>query len=139
MIDINGDEKAVATEQETLDFANRLRSAGAADTLDALMPSTPEDVDSCLIANACNFKCAVFGAPNDGERWAMHFPKNTPHARIRALAAAVGCEVEEVLDSLDLESYSRLALVLPEAIGNVAAAFDYGAGWPAKYIAAVDQ
>jgi hypothetical protein len=39
-----------ATLQETLDFANKVREAGGADALDALMPSSPQEPGACLIA-----------------------------------------------------------------------------------------
>lgn len=131
--------RQVATETELLEFANKMRAAGEGDFLDALMPSVPSDTNQCLIANALNFKCSVFGAPGDqedshgDELWAMYFPRNMAHARIRKIAEAVGCEVAEVTDRHDLQAHSRLCVVLPEEIGLVAKAFDHGHGWPKKY------
>jgi hypothetical protein len=48
-----------ATEAELLEFANKIREAGGANPLDALMPSTPSDSKACLIAQALNFSCVV--------------------------------------------------------------------------------
>ena len=58
-----------ATIQETLEFCNRVREAGGAEVLDALMPSVPQETNSCLIANNLNFGCAVYGYVGDKREW----------------------------------------------------------------------
>lgn len=98
-----------AQEQEVLDFARALREAGNADTLDALMPSQQNNSESCLIANALNFKSAVlplrddpsqgiFSVPpaafdDQSVQWVMVLPNDVDATK---LGAAVGCDVIEV-------------------------------------------
>lgn len=123
-----------ATEDELLDFANKIRAAGGANALDALLPSDPQKPDSCLIATSLNFGChvvasgEVFGGSLDVEgrdeyAWAMRLPSCFSVEESETLASAVGCEYD---------SFYR-KLILPRHIGNAARAFDLGKGWTRKY------
>jgi hypothetical protein len=67
----------VATEEELLDFANRWRAAGSAEALPALVPSDPVNTESCLIANALNFDCAV-DAAGYGDLWEITITGESP-------------------------------------------------------------
>jgi hypothetical protein len=115
-----------ASVDEIISFANKIREAGNADLIDGLLPSVPEDANSCLIANALNFDCAVNSHSGD---WCMEIAD-----------AEVGVEIAEKL-GLDYNAPSYLDYVdddgeehweyegdcdiyLPEEIGLVAAAFD---------------
>lgn len=115
-----------ASIQEVLEFANKVREAGGANPLDALMPAVPAQPHACLIAKNLNFNCSVYGVDghydSDGNpMWAMWF---TPEDReIR----------DRIADSLDLPRVSESSwngaplkegVVLPERIGNVAQTFD---------------
>lgn len=71
------------TEQETLDFCNKVREAGGADPIDAFFPSVIGDPNSCLIANGLNFDCYI--SPKNGtyskaadyaEHWVMVIEAN---------------------------------------------------------------
>lgn len=132
-------DAVIADETELLEFANKVREAGGADPLGALLPSVPGDETSCLIANALNFKSTVVPVPTsdpgryyeDGtKRWVMIAPVDTAreiareldldfktlstnHARIHG----VGLASDEIpLGAIDL----------PYTIGNAAEAFDLG-------------
>lgn len=127
----DGGFRPVATEEELLEFANKVREAGGADVIDALLPSTPEDAHSCLIANALNFKCHVDGwshptitpSPKykDGSsKWAMYFPENMSEADRRKIIDAVpGRAVKDTLTG------HGICMLLPKHIGNAAEAFDH--------------
>lgn len=125
---VHGKARRYATEEELLAFANKLRAAGAADPLDALLPGKRGKGEACLIANACNFGCEVSPC---GGWWGMFFPHNVSRERIDALATAVDCEVLENF-SLHPELATHY-IRLPEKIGNTAHAFDLLFGWTAKY------
>jgi hypothetical protein len=65
-VPLTGDEQlphmptdGYAPPAEVLDFCNRVRAAGGAKALDALMPGVPSDSSSCLIARNLNFQCEV--------------------------------------------------------------------------------
>ena len=115
-----------ATEEEVLDFANRVREAGGANALEALLPSEPGNPESCLIANALNFGCSVdaVGASeeHDGEsEWVMFLPANMPDEAREKIAATTGCTLD-----------GNGNLELPRLIGNAAHAFDWHyrhSGW----------
>lgn len=139
-----------ATEARLLKFANKLRAAGDADPLDALMPSKPKESKACLIANAVNFRSAVWNIdgtwPDGSWKWHMVFPRNMADERVAEIAKAVGCKTEatdwnatRILDARTADEYRargrkvRLVLLLPKDIGNTAQAFDRGEGWTTKY------
>lgn len=56
------------TEEELLEFANKIREAGGAELIEALLPSRPNDPSSCLIANALNFTSRVTGGEHYGKQ-----------------------------------------------------------------------
>lgn len=144
-----------ATETELLEFTRKLREAGGVDTLDALLPSQAHIPTQCLIANAVNFSSSVqpvargqginpykFSTfPSGAWQWFM-IPGDVD---VATLAAAVDCEVVSVFYSNMFYSQhrmpgiagelaaERLALPLPEKIGNTARAFDLGIGWTRNY------
>lgn len=102
----------VATEEELLAFANKIREAGGADIIPALFPSRKGDSTSCLIATALNFSCRV---DSDGyEEWFME------------CNSVIAQKIEEAMD-LEVRYEGNTAYVmLPEHIGNAAEAFDEG-------------
>lgn len=122
----------VATEQELLDFCNRVREAGGTTILDELLPSRPGNAGECLIANALNFGCKVW--PDEilednlkagvvRWKWFMYLPGNLSAEQRRAIAEAVGNELVPAGQSGDEK------VELPTEIGNAAHAFDKGAAF----------
>lgn len=157
---VDGVDIEFAEEGEVLAFANKLREAGDADPIGALMPSTPGNSQACLIANALNFQSQVtllyesfpsYGVNNGGDEgsWIMAFPENMDEDRIREIAEAVGCETITVWKAGNSAAYinkpkgdghflldpyeRRLVIKLPRLIGNAAHAFDRKLGWTTKY------
>lgn len=128
-------ELEYATEEEVLEFANKLRAAGAAEPLDALMPSRRNDATECLIANACNFGCEVRPWEAMKGDWFLQFPSNMSSQKCLKIMHAVGCEPHEGVagDVVRLVPAAVAAMALPERIGNAAMAFDHGEGWTRKY------
>jgi hypothetical protein len=122
----------MATEQELLDFANALRSAGDADPLEALMPSTPSNEKRCLIANALNFSSAIdtvgLNRHEDGSSvWVITFPDNMAPERHAKIAADLGLKPFDGDYYLWMsEDEQQRSYVLPKHIGNAAHAFDSG-------------
>jgi hypothetical protein len=114
----------VATEEELLEFANKVRKAGGADVIEALLPSLKGAQSKCLIANALNFSCRVHGYDRwsrweDGSkeyRWCMELPENMDVERAEKIASEVGLEYDEEYHCFPL----------PRHIGNAAYAFDLG-------------
>lgn len=123
-----------ATEDELLAFANKIRKAGGADALSALMPSVASSPSACLIANALNFGCSVDGGtvgldniikgPRGENRWVMHLSNDMPQRIVKKIANAVDCPLGQ----------REHTILLPWHIGNAAHAFDNRNGWTAKYI-----
>jgi hypothetical protein len=126
-----------ATLQETLDFANKVREAGGADALDALMPSSPQEPGACLIANALNFSCEISGAADDRvigaadswgkDRWAMHLEGAKAIEQAHKIADALSLKVKVVHDDLFYAQRNRAKILLPVEIGQVAQDFDNAA------------
>lgn len=112
-------DDGAATPEEIREFCNRVRVAGGADVLDALLPSIPDDPESCLIARNLNFHCEVNGDNNNyasasGTKWHMTIMENRPLA-------------ERIANELDLpvEHYSGDSdISLPRSIGLAAEKFD---------------
>lgn len=154
-------EERMATEADTLEFCNRVRDAGGANALKALLPSEPQNSLTCLIAGGLNFHCAV--SPYESVRNSF-FHADTltelgyPHksnvgpdeccvwvmkVRSRALADKIGSVLGlPVEDSRYGTGEFPAIVVLPYKIGMVAETFDdAGEGdgaapetWVAKYI-----
>lgn len=136
-----------ADEAELLSFANKLRAAGEADPLEALMPSVPGDANACLIANAVNFQSEVDGV-NDGDSdnddWYMFLPSDMETDRALRIAAAIDCELlvgwedpfngdHYLIKPSENDTLTCLMIKLPERIGNAARAFDKDEGWTSGY------
>jgi hypothetical protein len=124
----------VATEEELIEFANKVRTAGGADVIDALLPSTQTEPAMCLIANALNFSSHI--SPLEGANsldhrygpeyryvWAMHLPFDMADSIALAISEAAGVALVRVFFDGDL--CTALA-PLPPHIGNAADAFDEG-------------
>lgn len=120
-------------EQELLDIANQIRRAGGADALDAFFPSNQGDEKTCLIATSLNFGCTVCNWPTgcpksfwpSGDlKWVMVVDTVR---QAKALAKTMGWDI------VDIPGY-RNHIILPEKVGNTAAAFDEGKGWTKKYV-----
>lgn len=126
--------KPAASNDEILEFCNKVREAGGGKPLDALLPGVPEDAHSCLIANNLNFQCRVGGLEGRGVT-------DEDQALIRRVEGEGGrwwmtLENEEVRDriaeALDLEKVDTgyywenpyYSVLLPKKIGNVAWNFD---------------
>lgn len=124
----------VATPEELLAFANRVREAGGADVLEGLLPSRPGAAHICLLANALNFSSEIFPTndpPPEGGRchWVMRLPYETTQAQAKKIAKAVGSKLHHNKRSHDFHwtSFEPLYWVeLPAEIGNAADAFDAG-------------
>ena len=103
---------------EVVKFANAVREAGGGNLIDGLMPSTPQEPSSCLIANALNFDCEV--NTNDGE-WYMETDGEVGVKIAETLGLTFyGGEQEDEYD--DYRTTCEIAL--PGEIGAVAEAFD---------------
>jgi len=100
-----------ASISEVIDFANKVRKAGGGNIIDSLMPSTPEQSDSCLIANALNFDCTI--EPNSDDTWSMIIDDVDTGEKI---AEKLGLDYNHHGDSIEI--------ILPKKIGLVAKAFD---------------
>jgi hypothetical protein len=119
----------VATEAELLKFANAVRIAGGANVIDALMPSSTCNPETCLIANALNFGCRVDTGLLGNYKgtsepvWHMEFPWNMDNDRIAEIASKVpGARLRKKdVEGVRLE---RHVMQLPQHIGNAAWAFD---------------
>lgn len=140
-------EHDVATEEELLAFANKMRDAGDADPLESLLPSVPHQSNACLIANALNFSSTVDSLSYDddgqwvGSRevpgllpdsgvhlWGMRLP-NMERERAQRIADAVECSLIEVnADEVGSVGYKYI-IKLPVEIGLAAHAFDEGAAF----------
>lgn len=126
-----------ASVQEVIEFANTVREAGGGNIISELMPSDPNEPDSCLIANALNFNCSIrpdedvvevedlWSYENEYEEggadllyhseWCM-FVENEELAQKISNAIGTKYVVAPVI-----ESYG---VVLPDEIAYVAIAFD---------------
>jgi hypothetical protein len=103
----------VNTPAEILEICNRVREAGGGELLEALMPGHTLSQDSCLIARNLNFSCRVINTMNG---WVMAVPVCDQDLAER-IAGALGSEQFA-------KTFFGYAIVLPEALGNAAAAFD---------------
>lgn len=108
-------ERRRASLEDTLEFCNKIRKAGGANPIDALMPATPEDPDECLIARNLNFSCVVNGSYAFGDElsWVMGI-QDTSVAK--EISTKLGLEYKYNGDYWEIK--------LPEGIGAVAEAFD---------------
>jgi hypothetical protein len=120
-----------ATLEQTLEFCNKVREAGGANPLDALMPGVPEDPDQCLIARNLNFSCRVMPlarqthvfAPTE---WMMVVEDEDVRQRIAtSLDLELTVAYGDTGSSLDVSRREEFeAIVLPPEIGQVASDFD---------------
>lgn len=84
--------------QHVLEFANKVRNAGGANPIDALMPSVPEDSSACLIARNLNFSCDV--EPISFLRAGTDIDNIDPRAHIHGDAWGMFVEDEDVLERI---------------------------------------
>lgn len=122
----------VATERELLSFCSEVREAGGGNPLEALLPGTPNHPSTCLIARNLNFTCSVRPIVDPVTRVSL---TNHHKESIWGMLIDDADTIAKIAVALDLKitpsfdhdtSRVRLALVLPDAIGNAAAAFDRG-------------
>lgn len=107
-----------ATEEELLEFANEVRKAGAAEPLDALIPSVRNQASACLIARALNFQSEVdHNVLENG-----NFEDGSPRWHMRTNKEAA----QKIHEQTGLELDARGRVLLPKEIGNAADAFDQG-------------
>lgn len=131
-----------ASNEELIEFCNKVREAGGGKPLDALLPGIPMDSKACLIANNLNFHCQVGGCVGDGvtpadqnliskvaseEGWFMSVTDRTTRDKIAAALDLKTCDsIEEEYD-WDKQKTVRtewFSVLLPKKIGNVAHNFD---------------
>lgn len=105
-----------ANFDEIIEFANLVRKAGGGNIINDLMPSSPEQPNSCLLANALNFDCCVNGG---GEMWYMEVDEEDLAIKI---SEAIGTEYTDDIGYSDGRIIYKITL--PVNIGYVAAAFD---------------
>lgn len=118
----DGANHEVATEEELLEFANKVRAAGGGNALEALLPSRKGMPKSCLIARACNFECAVdCTGHGDGEGWTMQIFGNEKVAR--SVSEKLGLTLHVEGEGTDWVGHY---IELPGTIGAAAMAFDQG-------------
>jgi hypothetical protein len=129
----------VATQDELLEFANRLREAGGAELLTDLPVGLALDATQCLIASSLNFESQVdAGCDEVGEFWYMRvgFAPFTQE-QVGKIEAVMGSrtafwtdEYEEyeppVSDDGTYAIAPDVTWRLPEHIGHAADAFDRG-------------
>lgn len=111
------------SEQETLEFCNKVREAGGGVILDDLLPGIPSVSQECLIAQNLNFDCEVLpvGAGDDYDRWQMHisgFLDNPDWKEIaRNISEKMDMPIEHTTDR-------KISLKLPPELAKVAHEFD---------------
>ncbi len=98
-----------ASPEEVLEFCNRVRAAGGADPLPALLPGDPNNPNTCLVARNLNFDCRILPKEFLSSTWKMY-------VNDAALA-------KRIANALDLEHEDN-AVTLPPKIGQVARDFD---------------
>jgi hypothetical protein len=126
-----------ATLEELLEFANKVRAAGGGKPLQALMPSVPQDPETCLIARNLNFECSVddsgshYFSPQQKENAGYEWTSSKDVAW--TMHVANGETAEKIGESLSLDyitdydedhGWEDGFILLPARIGAVAQAFD---------------
>lgn len=133
-VDYDGTPIEYASEDEVLEFVNKVREVGGGDILKALMPSIPGKAHACLIAQGLNFGCAVWPIyerypSGEWKGWRMEVDA--------AIADKLIADDElgfEYLDNTRHVGYDGIInLSLPRRIGAAAQAFDDHQGWTTKY------
>lgn len=138
-IDMYGLISSIATEEELLEFANKVRAAGGANILDALLLSKRSQSSACLIARALNFDCEVNQWKPTDNRISVDWPSGNPKW-VMMPQRGDGAHSEKLTRQLSKDLKLRLVrnmtrrhplefvygLLLPETIGNAARAFDAG-------------
>jgi hypothetical protein len=115
-----------AGPDEILKFVNKVRDIGQADILDALLPSVPQDSQSCLIARNMNFQCTV--SPDEGlTRSNLHDEvkdKNHYHKGEKVWTVTIPdlLRGEEIVEALD---FDEVTTIQPDSDGTIA---DYWEG-----------
>ena len=114
-----------ASLRKTLNFANKVREAGGANALEALMPSHPQEPSACLIANALNFDCQISGSStwSDDRSWSMYLKGAKAIEKGRKIAAALKLEIREKSSPFYPQD-NGVEIILPPEIGQVAHDFD---------------
>lgn len=107
---------------ELLAFCNRVRAAGGAKQLDALLPGDRGNPDSCLIARNLNFACSVTPMPNATHLWRMH----SSDPRLELVAKALDIEIRR--------DRTPPYIILPPDVGDSAQSFDAFCYPPELYI-----
>lgn len=121
--------------EEVLEFCNKVRAAGGANPLDALLPAIPQQPNECLIALNLNFSCfvepggSIYFEDTDGSminRWVMI---------IHDIEVAENIATELDLDFVTTgnNQVNVGVILLPEEIGDVAYAFDKWIEYPEWY------
>jgi hypothetical protein len=127
-----------ATLAELHSFANKVRAAGGGNPIDALMPAVPQDTEQCLIAKNLNFNCEVKGTIGYDfpfGSWVMELTDREIRDRI---AAALNLETAERNGDYCEPCAKFYAVLLPDEIGAIAAAFDDAADNLDSLVEAID-
>lgn len=102
-----------ASDEEVLDFCNKVRAAGGANPLDALVPDCyPEDASQCLVARSLNFSCEV--SPKKSNKTVSHWTLEIENSVI----------LDRIASELNLKKASEYSVWLPAEIASVAYEFD---------------
>lgn len=122
-------EGKIASEQEVIDFANKVREAGGGDLIEALMPSYPSDPNTCLIANALNFECKINGwrAANVEAEEILDrdiLPYKAVDGFLWSMSVETDDLAEKIAAALDLPYIDNGRVILPGEIASVATKFD---------------
>lgn len=123
--------KERASLSELREFCNKVREAGGANPLDAILEAIPEEANECLIARNLNFSCKVQGVEledveimdwqskydtSDDEPWGMFVDSEK---LAHSICEATGCDYVDQSVTKPL-----FAVILPPMIGNFANNFD---------------
>jgi hypothetical protein len=116
-----------ASIEQVVNFANAVREAGGGSLIEELLPSVPEEPNSCLVANALNFDCDV---NSHAGVWYMEIYESEKGIDI-AEQLDLEYDAPKYLDYVDDETGKEhyayeggCEIYLPEEIGLVAEAFD---------------
>lgn len=124
----------IPNNEELLEFCNKVREVAGGSIIPALLPSIRSEKNSCLVANALNFDCSVYG----------HIPVDAADLITYENGDIAWVMVSDDLLALTKISYTlrlkpvvtkdfhpsgtiiKVGLVLPQWVANAAKAFDNG-------------
>lgn len=111
------------SQEQVLEFCNKIRKAGGADVLPSLLPGIPMNSNGCLIANNLNFDCSIgpSGISNDFGNWVMTI-EGDRHIEI---SNKISEELNMPIACREDSDFSQsTTLKLPYELGEIAYQFD---------------